>query len=156
MTTRAAIERIGAWVRDEERSHRRSLVFAHEIPNVLVLRDVYAALTNGVLPETSDTATVSARNGHVSESWLSDRGDGLVVVREPRGFMMGMGETWTHVLAVGDDVRVEVEDWWEDNIADPDRVVFEVRARSAEALERATSAILIAASARGFSLLERR
>jgi hypothetical protein len=99
----AAIERIGAWSRDEDFAHRRALVFAYDIPNAFVLRDVYLAIVGSALPEASDTTTVAARNGFVSESWIGERGDGLLVVREPRGFMAGMGETWTHVLAIGDD-----------------------------------------------------
>jgi hypothetical protein len=152
----SAKERIGAYVDAKLFSSRCALVFAQEIPNALVLRDVYLALVGVALPASPDTrGTVAVRNGHVSESWISDRGDGMVMVREPRGFMAGMGETWTHVLAVGLDLHVEVEDGWEDNIADPDRAIFDVRARSAQELERAVSAIVDVAKARGFTLLER-
>ncbi|MEO8702975.1 MAG: hypothetical protein ABI867_23215 [Kofleriaceae bacterium] len=103
--------------------HRRVVILS-SVPVERVLRVVYQALTGTALPETSSR---------------------LVIRSEPRGFMIGMGETLSYRLMVGDVTCVDAEDWWEDNISDPETTEFVIQARTAEALEQAVAALTAAA-----------
>jgi hypothetical protein len=112
-----------------------------------LLRDLYHALASPDserLPDTPDSSLYrsSLSDYHwANEVILSSSGDGLVCYGEHRGFMPGMGETLTYHLLVGDEIHIEVGDYWEDNIADPEEAVFRVQARSVEALDRAIKAL---------------
>ena len=112
--------------------HRVSLVFGPEVGLRETMRGTYEALTGTPMPE-----------GAIEES------------REPRGFMIGVGQTYTYLLSIGDELWIRTEDWWEDNIADPDEYTFMIAARTNESMERAASALLATAATHQWTLKRR-
>ena len=112
--------------------HRCELVFGSVHPRSM-LRETYTALTGTPMPD------------HALEE-----------TSEPRGFMIGVGRTTTFWLSIGDGTSIRTEDWWEDNIADPDEYVFSISARTSESLEKAVAAVIATAAAHQWPLRARR
>ena len=98
-----------------------------------MLHEIYKALTGTPMPD------------HAIEE-----------TSEPRGFMIGVGRTTTFTLSIGDDIWIRTEDWWEDNIADPDEYTFAISARTPESLERAAAAVIATAATQQWPLRQRR
>lgn len=121
--------------------HRAFVTFPADLHLRQTLLDVYAKLTEQRPLSIETTVWDSWEGSSLDEGLLSERGDGLVRTHEPRGFMIGVGQTLFYHLLVSDEVTISVTDWWEDNIADPDHYTFSVRAASADARDRATSAL---------------
>lgn len=111
-----------------------------------VLRSVYKTMSNDHVELPAERST----EGRTPSDWaasldftlLTSVGDGIVRLSESRGFMPGMGKTLTYYVLARDSGTAEVQYWWEDNIADPDVVVFTVRGRTPEYLERAVKAVV--------------
>ncbi|MBN2498619.1 MAG: hypothetical protein JXR96_28775 [Deltaproteobacteria bacterium] len=132
--------------------NRRVRVCPAGLHFVEILRELYQVLAPAGKPLPAEPVRFSACDlgpYSLSAAYLTAEGDGVLVLSQPRGFMPGMGETLTHILLVGSRMCMEVEDYWEDNIKDPETTEFHVRADSAQALERATGALGDALAARG-------
>jgi len=111
---------------------------------VKFFRELYPVLAPAgrVLPNVPVRwTTCDTGEDSLEEAYLTPGGDGVVAVGRHRGFMPGMGQTLTYFLVVGDGLCVEVQDYWEDNIADPESATFQVRAGSEQDLKRATCAL---------------
>ena len=111
----------------DARPFRKELVFGGGGCTQL-LYDTYLALTGTPLPD-----------------------DKLARSSEPRGFMIGVGRTINYWVSIGEDISIGVEDWWEDNIADPDEFNYTISARTKELLDKTVAAMRAAAAARGMS-----
>ncbi len=138
------LARFRAEVGNETLSHRCVVTFPAGGMFIAVLREAYASLVDGAAGLTlteQPACSGSLYAMSVEEAYFSARGDGVVKLREARGFTVGVGETLTYLLLVAGDVRIELEDWWEDNVAGPDCSVFTLRARSPERLRDALSAL---------------
>ena len=113
--------------------YRCELVFGSEVHIYAVLRGAYQALLGTPLDDNE-----------------------IEEVTEPRGFMIGVGQTSTYSITIGADVRISADTWWEDNIADPEEIAFGVSVRSPMALDRVANAVIAAAASHGVPLRGRR
>lgn len=121
-----------------------------------ILREVYGALApeGRALPAAPRRSTTCRFDGEsLGLSYVTDRGDGVLVLTQLRGFMPGAGATLTYLLRAGEEGFVEVEDWWEDNVADPATLEFHVRAPTLQEWERAKAALSKVLAARGLAPL---
>jgi hypothetical protein len=134
----------------------REMRYPPGLPFVEIFRELFPTLVpeGRALPRAPVRSTrCDLEQASLDEAYLTAEGDGVLAVSRHRGFMPGMGQTLTYFVVAGDEVCVEVEDYWEDNIADPDSAPFQVRGRSAQDLARATSAVSSALAARGVAPL---
>ncbi len=130
------------------REHSRVLTTKYAQNQVALFRHIYEILATPTdastkLPYNSPFPFNDAYDFDwlVQDVWLSPRGDGIVLFSSPRGFMAGMGTTYHYYLLIDNSICITTQDWWEDNIADPEEFDFHVRATSAEALERAVKVL---------------
>ena len=139
----SATEQFCTKVRDERALPFRASVSFPSMGGLMgILREVYVAVTGGKVELPKSTS--------FDDSVSSARGDGLLSLKESRGFMVGMGETLTYLMLADENVSIEVEDFWEDNIAGPETAVFKLRARSAEQLKYAVSSLKFAVNQKGW------
>jgi hypothetical protein len=123
--------------------------------------DVFRALVQSdddtaKLPKRPSMPTLAGAGlGHssVDRAYFTPRGDGVLTTTAPRGFMPGMGQTLSYYLLVAEEIFMESEDYWEDNIADPDAADFKIRATSDAPLERAVKTLTHCLTARGVPFL---
>jgi hypothetical protein len=128
-------------------------------PNVAftaLLLDVFRALVSpdddaAKLPSRPSQPLVGDSVGYASvdQAYFTPRGDGVLTTTAPRGFMPGMGATLRYSLLVAEEIVIESEDYWEDNIADPDAAEFNIRAISEAPLECAIKTLTHYLSTRG-------
>ena len=117
--------------------HRSTVTFPEGGRDILILREVFASLTNGKVELPSSPS----RESGVEAAFYSTRGDGIVQLPSSPSLTPGMGKRLTYLLLAGEDASIEV--------ADAELAVFTVRARSADLLEYAVKALVFELGAKG-------